>query len=290
MIIVTGATGALNGATVDHLLERMPASDIVVAVRDTAAAQRLADRGVAVRHGDYADPGSLPVAFEGADQLLLVSSSDPGADAVSLHRAAIDAAVTAGVGRILYTSHQGAAAETPFRPGRDHFATEQILAESGVAWTSLRNGFYAHSLTWLTGPWRETGVIAVPADGPVSWTAREDAAEAAAVILASNGAYDGPATLTASEAPTFAEVALVASELTGREVELVVMDPDEWVAAQVAKGQQEFMVRFLLGMYLAAQGGFFAGVDPLLGELLGREPRTVHDVLAGRVGSVPAVR
>src|SRR3954447_16962443 len=146
MIIVTGATGALNGATVDHLLERIPADGIAVVARDTAKAQRFADRGVAVRHGDYADPASLPGAFEGADQLLLVSSNDPSADAVALHRTAIDAAVAAGVGRILYTSHQGAAADTPFGPGRDHAATEQLLSESGVAWTSLRNGFYAHTL------------------------------------------------------------------------------------------------------------------------------------------------
>ena len=108
MIIVTGATGALNGATVDHLLERVPADALVVVARDTAKAQRFADRGVAVRRGDYAEPASLPAAFEGADQLLLVSSSDPSADAVSLHGAAIDAAVAVGVGRILYTSHQGA--------------------------------------------------------------------------------------------------------------------------------------------------------------------------------------
>ncbi len=288
MIVITGATGALNGATVDHLLERMPASEIVVAVRDVARAQRFADLGVAVRRGDYADPDSLPGAFTGADQLLLVSSSDPSADAVSLHRGAIDAAATAGVGRILYTSHQGAAPNTPFAPGRDHFATEQLLAESGVAWTSLRNGFYAHSLNWLTGPWRETGVIAVPADGPVSWTAREDAAEAAAVILASNGAFDGPTTLTANAAPTFADIAQIASELSGREIALVILDPDEWVAAQVRAGQQEFMARFLLGMYQAANQGFFAGVDPLLGELLGRRPRTARDVLAKGVEAVPA--
>lgn len=192
MIVITGATGALNGATVDHLLERVPAVDVVVAVRDPAKAQRLADRGVAVRRGDYADPDSLPGAFAGADQLLLVSSNDPGADAVSLHRTAIDAAVTVGVGRILYTSHQGASPDTPFLPGRTHAATEQLLAESGVAWTSLRNGFYAHSLDWLMGPWRSTDVISVPADGPVSWTAREDAAEAAAIILTSDGTYNGP--------------------------------------------------------------------------------------------------
>ena len=280
MIIVTGATGALNGATVEHLLERVPAEEIVVAVRDPAKAGRFAERGVAVRRGDYADPDSLPGAFAGADQLLLVSSSDPGADAVALHRTAIEAAVTAGVGRILYTSHQGAALETPFGPGRDHAATEQLLAGSGVAWTSLRNGFYAHSLNWLMGPWRETGVITVPADGPVSWTARDDAAEAAAVIVASNAAYDGPTTLTASTAPTFQDIAAIASELTGRRIGLTVMDQDEWVATQVAAGQKEFMARFMLGMYQGAHEGFFAGVDPLLGALLGRPPRTVHDLLA----------
>jgi uncharacterized protein YbjT (DUF2867 family) len=280
MIIITGATGALNGATVDHLLDRVPASEIAVAVRDPAKAQRFAERGIAVRHGDYADPASLPGAFEGADQLLLVSSNDPGADAVSLHRVAIDAAVAAGVGRILYTSHQGAAPDNPFAPGRVHFATEQLLAGSGIAWTSLRNGFYAHSLTWLMGPWRETDRITVPADGPVSWTAREDAAEAAAIILASGGAYDGPTTLTANAAPTFAEIATIVSELTGPTIERVLMDPQEWLAAQLAAGQSEVVAGFTLPLYEAAEQGFFAGVDPLLGVLLGREPRTVRELLA----------
>ena len=280
MILITGATGALNGATVDHLLDRVPASEIAVAVRDPARAARFADRGIEVRHGDYADSDSLPGAFAGADQLLLVSASDPSADAVSLHRAAIEAAAGVGVGRILYTSHQGAAPDTPFKPGRDHFATEQLLADSGIAWTSLRNGFYAHSLTWLTGPWRETGVITVPADGPVSWTAREDAAEAAAIILAANGGYDGPITLTAGAAPTFTDLAAIASELTGRTIELRVQHPDEWIAAQVGTGQPEFLARFLLGMYEAAHDGYFARVDPLLATLLDREPQTARDALA----------
>ena len=280
MITITGATGALNGATVDHLLQRVPADQVVVVARDVAKARRFADRGVEVRHGDYADPSSLPGAFAGADQLLLVSSSDPAADAVGLHRTAIEAAVSAGVGRILYTSHQGAAPTTPFSPGRDHAATEQLLAGSGTPWTSLRNGFYAHSLLFMTGPWRETGRIEVPADGPVSWTSRADQAEAAAAVLLSDGGYDGPVTLTASTAPTFADVAAIAAEVSGRSVERVLVDPDEWVAGQVAGGTPEFLARFLLGMYQAAEQGFFAGVDPLLGELLGREPQTVRDLLA----------
>ena len=179
----------------------------------------------------------LPPAV--CSRLLLVSSNDPGADAVALHRTAIDAAVTAGVGRILYTSHQGAALDTPFRPGRDHAATEQLLAASGVAWTSLRNGFYLHSLDWLLGPRRETGTITIPAEGPVSWTSRDDAAEAAVAILASDGGYDGPVTLTAAAAPTFFDVATIATELTGRPINLAVLDADEWITAQLAWGSRK---------------------------------------------------
>ena len=280
MIVITGATGALNGATTEHLLERVPAHELAVVARDVTRAQRFADRGIEVRHGDYAEPASLPAAFAGADQLLMVSSSDPSADAVALHRNAVEAAVTAGVGRVVYTSHQGAAAGNPFAPGRDHAATEQLLAGSGLAWTSLRNGFYRHTVPWLLGPWRESGRFAVPLDGPVSWTAREDAAEAAAVLLTSDDPREGPVTLTAASAPTFEEIAAIASELAGRSVEREVVGAEAWVAAAVAAGQPEPVARFSLGIFQGAAGGFFAGTDPCLAELLGREPRSVRDLLA----------
>jgi NAD(P)H dehydrogenase (quinone) len=279
MITITGATGALNGATVDHLLARMPATDITVVARDLAKAQRFADSGVAVRYGSYGEPESLATAFAGADQILLVSSSDPGADAVGLHRTAIAAAAASGAHRILYTSHQGAALDNPFRPAQDHARTEQLLAESGVAWTALRNGFYAHSLPWLIGPWRETHSIVTPADGAISWTSRDDVAEAAAIILASDGAYDGPVTLTASAALTFGEIAAIASDLGGSAVAHVVVDHDEWIATQVAAGTPEFLARFTLGIFLGAEAGKLAGVDPLLATLLEREPRTALQAL-----------
>ncbi|CAM5612325.1 SDR family oxidoreductase [Streptomyces griseorubiginosus] len=280
MIIVTGATGALNGATVEHLLKRLPPEQIGVSVRDVAKAQHFADRGVRVRQGSYEDPAALRHSFEGAEQVLLVSSNDPHADAVALHRVGIEAAVAAGAGRILYTSHQGAGADSPFHPARDHAATEQLLADSGVAWTALRNGFYAHSLAWLLGPWRQTGTITAPADGPVSWTDRADAAEAAAVILVGDRTFDGPVTLTARQAVTFDDVAAMASKASGREVTRVTLDDAAWIADQVAAGTPEAMARMTLTTFQAARQGRFAGVDPLLAELLGREPRSIADQLA----------
>jgi uncharacterized protein YbjT (DUF2867 family) len=282
MIVITGATGALNGATVEHLLKRIPAGQIGVSVRDTAKAQHFADRGVRVRRGSYEDPAALLDSLEGADQVLLVSSNDPGADGPSLLRVGIETAVTAGARRILYTGHQHTGLESPFFPARHHAATEALLADSGVAWTCLRNGFYAHSLDWLLGPWREAGVIATPADGPVSWTERADEAEAAAVILAGERHFDGPVTLTASAAVTFEEIAGIASEVTGRDIRRVVVDDDKWMAEQVAQGTPELMAAFQLGFFQAAREGHFAGTGPLLGDLLGHQPRTVRDPLAGR--------
>ncbi|MDT8914750.1 NAD(P)H-binding protein [Amycolatopsis sp. PS_44_ISF1] len=280
MIVVTGATGALNGATVEHLLARVPAEQIGVSVRDVAKAQPFADRGVRVRQGSYEDPAALRHSFEGAEQVLLVSSNDPHADAVALHRVGIEAAVAAKAGRILYTSHQGAGADSPFRPARDHAATEQLLADSGVAWTALRNGFYAHSLAWLLGPWPQTGTITAPADGPVSWTDRADAAEAAAVILAGDRPFDGPVTLTAGRAVTFDDVAALASAASGREITRVTLDDETWIAAKVAAGTPEAMARMTLTTFQAAREGRFAAVDPVLAELLGREPRSVAGQLA----------
>jgi uncharacterized protein YbjT (DUF2867 family) len=285
MIVITGSTGALGGATVEHLLELIPADRIGVSVRDVAKARHLADRGVRVRRGSYDDPGTLRDSFEGAEQVLLVSQNNPDADGIALHRNVIDAAVAAGAQRIRYTGHQNTRSDSPFDPAREHAGTETLLARSGIAWTSLRNGFYAHSLDWLLGPWQQTGVIAAPADGPVSWTDRADVAEAAAIILATPRPFDGPVTLTARNAVTFADIATTASELTGRGITRVVVDDEQWLADTIANGTPEPTARMLLRFFHAARNGHFADTDPLLAELLCREPHTVADFLSDRIAA-----
>ncbi|KMS88422.1 NAD(P)H-binding protein [Prauserella rugosa] len=271
MIVVTGATGALNGATVEHLLERLPAERIGVSVRDPSRAQHLADRGVRVRQGSYDDPVALRHSFEGADQVLLISSNNMAADVVGQHHAAIEAAVAAGARRILYTSQHNAA-ETPYAPAAIHAATEAALSESGVAWTALRNGFFG-DLDQLLGPWRQTGKIAQPADGPLSWTDRADLAEAAAIILAGEHSFDGPVTLAAPPV-TLDEVAAILTRVSGRAVERVVVDDEQWRADRIADGAPEFLADMTLGMFQAARTGCYANPGPVLGELLRRPPRS----------------
>lgn len=283
MIVVTGATGVLNGATVEHLLKRLPAERIGVSVRDTARARHFAERGVRVRQGSYEDPAALRESFAGADQVLLVSGNDPTADMVGLHRNAIEAAVAAGARRVLYTSQQGAALGGPYPPAAIHAATEEILAGSGVAWTSLRYGFFGHGFDALLGPWRETGVIAAPADGPVPWTAPADLSEATAAVLSGDRSFDGPVTLISGEAVTLDDFAGIVSELSGRSVERVVVDDEQWVADQKAGGVPEQAARFMLTMFRATREGYFAEQDPLLAELLGRAPLSTADQLAAHM-------
>lgn len=279
MIIVTGATGTLNGVTVEHLLKLLPPSDIGVSVRKPEHAQHLADRGVRVRQGSYDDPAALRHSFADAEQVLLVSSSDVTADVNTQHRKAIDAAVEAGAQRILYTSAQGTGFDTPYPPLAINAAAEQHLAESGVAWTALRNGFYGH-LGQLLGPWQTTGTIAMPADGPFAWVDRRDAGEAAATILTSAEAFEGPVNLTPASPVTLTDFAAQASELSGRPVERIVVDDEEWVAGEIADGVPESAARFTLAMFQATRSNHFAQPDHTLSRLLGREPRSIADQLA----------
>ena len=138
--------------------------------------------GVRVRRGDFTTPNTLPHVFEGATQVLIVSSDAMahGGDALAQHRAAIVAAREAGARRVVYTSHMAAGENSAFAPGREHAATEKMLAESGLAWTSLRNGFHAASGLMMMGDAPQSGLLAAPADGKVSWTAHADLPDAAA--------------------------------------------------------------------------------------------------------------
>lgn len=114
-------------------------------------------------------------------------------------------------------------------------------------------------------------------------------AEADAILLAEAGRLDGVTPpLTAPEAFTMADLAAVASELTGREVKRVTVSDDEWRDAMVAQGAPAPMAEMLLGMYRAARRGDFAAIDPALEKLLGRRPQTMRDVLAGILKSAEA--
>jgi uncharacterized protein YbjT (DUF2867 family) len=283
MIIVTGANGQLGRAVVERLLVRVPAEQIGVSVRDPQKAQGLKERGVRVRRGDFADPASLAHAFEGASQVLIVSADNFGETAVRLHRTAIDIARKVGARRILYTSHMGSSPTSLFAPMVDHAATEAALRDAGVAFTSLRNGFYASSALLLLGNAIQTGELVAPEDGPVAWTAHADLAEVTAIAL-SEEVFDGVTPdLTASEEIDLDGIAAIASELAQRPIRRIVVLDAQYRASLVAHGLPEESADLLLGIFRASRLGEFNWVDPTLARLIDRPPTPLRDILKAAI-------
>ncbi|WP_327154074.1 hypothetical protein [Streptomyces tubercidicus] len=126
----------------------------------------------------------------------------------------------------------------------------------------------------------ESGELALPADGPVAWTAHADLAEATAAILADEGRFDGPTPpLTGGQALTFDDIAALATELRGRTITRTTAPDDQFREQLTGQGVPTELADQLLGIFAAGRAGEFATVDPMLAALLGREPIALGTVL-----------
>lgn len=283
MIVVTGASGKLGHAIVKSLLLSVSAEQIVASVRNSDKAGDLKALGVRIVQADYEDSDSLRRAFTGAEQVLVVSSNAAahGGDPLAQHSNVIAAAKEAGVGRLVYTSHMAASATSAFPPMHTHHATEQMLRDSGMAWTALRDGYYASSIVAMLREGIEAGVLAFPEDGKVSWTAHADLAEAAAAVLTQPGWFEGPTPpLTAQEALDLEDIAAIASTMVGHPVRRETVSDDEMAARLGARGVPATVVPITLGMFRASRAGEFSTVDPTLATLIGRPTKPLRQVLA----------
>jgi NAD(P)H dehydrogenase (quinone) len=217
MIVVTGATGQLGRLVIANLLKRVSANQIVAAARTPSKAADLTALGVQVREADYSKPATLATAFAGATNVLLISSPSLGIRVVE-HKAVIDAAKTAGASLIAYTSHLRAdTSELLVAP--DHIATEKGLAASGIPFVILRNGPYHENRTVSLGAAVEHGaVIGSSGEDRISAAAREDFAEAAAVVLTTPGHAYKIYELGGDAAFTMAEFAAEVCKQTGKTI------------------------------------------------------------------------
>jgi NAD(P)H dehydrogenase (quinone) len=274
---ITGASGTLGRLTADALLTRVPAADVVLVTRDPSKLAAYAEQGADVRAGDFSDAASLD--FSGIDRLLIISTDTVGTR-VEAQKAAIDAAVAAGVGRIAYTSVTNPSDNNPAFVVPDHRATELHLFSSGAQWTILRNAIYTEMYALSAPGALASGTLATNAgDGRAVTVSRRDCAEAAAAVLVDEGHENRIYDITGEEAIDAEGLAALYTELTGKPVAVQQLDDDAWIAATSAF-MPEAGARAYATLGRAQRLGYQGFASTAVRDITGHAPRSLREVLA----------
>ena len=278
-IVITGASGHLGRRTAELVLERMPASEVVLTTRRPEELSDLAARGAEVRAADFDRRETLAEAFAGGERLLLISTDVVGPRRVGQHLAAIDAARRAGVRHVAYTSGLNPVEQNPAAVAADHRATENALRESGLAWTALRNGLYAeYQVPGGAAAIAMGQLVHNNGDGETAYVSREDCAAVAAAVLTTGGHEGKTYDVTGPELLRQDDVAALLGEVSGRAVEAVAVDDESFVRGLVESGLPEPAARAFASFGTAIREGYLAGISGSVRGLTGRPPASLRDV------------
>lgn len=290
-LFVTGAAGHLGRRVVELLVQQGGAGRVIAGTRAPEKLADLAKQGVEVRKADFEDQPGLEAALAGVDRVLIISTDaiDRPGRRIAQHRAAVAAAVKAGVKHVVYTSMPNPeTSPVVFAP--DHLGTEHALAASGLSYTILRNCWYTDFLIpGLAGAVASGKLIAATGQGGAPYVTREDCARAAAAALASSDTSNRTWNITGPAVVTYGELAKLASDLTGRPVEYVAVGPEERAQQLIALGTPEPIAKILVSSQIAIAQGKMGTATTAVQELTGRAPMSVADFLSThRAALLPA--
>jgi NAD(P)H dehydrogenase (quinone) len=273
-LAVTGSTGRL-GSRVARGLSQLGLEQRLV-VRDPAKAPALP--GTHIATADYGDGAAVRTALTGAHTVFMVSAAET-ADRVRQHLTFIDAAVDAGVQRIVYVSFVGASPMATFTLARHHWATEEHLRAVGIAHTILRDNIYGDFTPHFLGT--DGNIRGPAADGRVAVVAQADIAEVAIAVLTSDGAYDEQTlNLTGPAALTMHEIASILSDHLGRTISYIPETIEEAYASRASYAAPEWLVESWVSTYLAIAVGELAAVTEDIPEVTGHPAMSLQEVIA----------
>jgi NAD(P)H dehydrogenase (quinone) len=278
-VIVTGASGKLGRLVAEDLMVRMAPEELVLVTRRPAALSELAARGVEVRHGDFDDPATLPKAFAGGRRMLLISTDAIGRR-VAQHRAAMHAAAAAGVGHVVYTSHVSPVEGNPIAEiASENEQTEAALRDHGFTWTVLRFGSFAELQVQPASMAVAAGkLVSNAGDGRIVPVSRHDCAEAAAVVLTTDGHEARTYEITGPESLSQRDLADLLAEVSGRAVRVVRVGDNLLTWGMTRCGVSKPVARAVTAFGRAVREGYFDVLDPAFERLVGRPPRSLRDV------------
>ncbi|HCW0178452.1 MULTISPECIES: SDR family oxidoreductase [unclassified Citrobacter] len=282
MIAITGATGQLGQHVIETLLKTVPASHIVAIVRNPAKATALSQQGITVRQADYSDEAAFTTALQGIDKLLLISSSEVGQRAPQ-HRNVINAAKAAHVKFIAYTSLLHADT-SPLGLADEHVATEQMLAESGIAYALLRNGWYTENYLASAPAALEHGVFIGAADeGKIASATRADYAAAAARVISEDGHAGKTYELAGDAGWILSQLAAELAKQSGKKVVYQNLSEADFAATLKGVGLPAGLADMLADSDTGASKGGLFDDSHTLSKLIGRPTTSLADSVKGIV-------
>ena len=282
MIAITGATGQLGQHVIETLLKTVPASQIVAIVRNPAKATALSQQGITVRQADYSDEAAFTTALQGIDKLLLISSSEVGQRAPQ-HRNVINAAKAAHVKFIAYTSLLHADT-SPLGLADEHVATEKMLAESGIAYALLRNGWYTENyLASAPAALEHGGFIGAAGEGKIASATRADYAAAAARVISEDGHAGKIYELAGDEGWTLSQLAAELAKQSGKKVVYQNLNEADFAAALKGVGLPAGLADMLADSDTGASKGGLFDDSHTLSKLIGRPTTSLADSVKGIV-------
>ncbi|MFI7364574.1 SDR family oxidoreductase [Streptomyces sp. NPDC050149] len=283
-IVVTGATGELGRLVVEQLLTTVPASGIAAVVRDKEKAADLAARGVELRIADYNRPETLAGAFRTGDRVLLISGSEVGSR-VAQHTAVIDAAKATGVAQLAYTGILGGP-DADIRLADEHKVTEQLILDSGLPYTFLRNGWYTENYTANLAPVLAHGaVVANAGEGRIASATRADYAAAAVAVLTGEGHLGKAYELSGDVAWSLAEYAAEIAKASGKEIAHKDVPAAVHQEILVGAGVPEVFAAILTDVDEGIRRGLLAGTTGDLARLIGRPTTPLAETVAAAVAA-----
>lgn len=283
MIAVTGASGQLGRLVLKHL-SILTHEPVRALVRSPNKAQDLVSSQISVSRFDYNDPSGLAEGLAGVTRLLLISGSEVG-QRVAQHAAVIEAAKSAGVSFITYTSLLNVP-NSSLVLAAEHIDTESILSTSGIAHAVLRNGWYLENYAGTVAAALQHGaVVGASGDGRISVAGREDYAEAAARVVSGADLSTRVMELAGDQSISLSELAAEISRQTGRNIPFQNLTEDDYAGVLMGAGLPEAFARAIADADRGAASGELYNASTALRALIRRPTKPVSTFVAELLSS-----
>jgi NAD(P)H dehydrogenase (quinone) len=281
MILVTGATGHLGTAVIEHLLKTVKPAEIIALARNENKAAKWKEKGINVRFGDYTKIDSLISAFRDVDKLLLISTSSH--DGLREHSNVVEAAKTANVAHILYTSgalNPQVGSANPDRLQDSYRLTEDLITGSGLTYTIFQNCLYAETIPFFIGEQvLDNGIFFPAGEGKSAFAKRAEMGEAIANVLTTGGHEGKTYLITGSQSYSFREIAQLLSEVSGKGITYASPDPLVFKLQLKEYGVSEEDIYYSTMFAAGIKNNEYDVCDSTLERLLGRAPTSLRDYL-----------